>query len=388
MASETKENNVRVYTIANIHAGALSKLASSWGLEANCLGGYISVVLASHLAMYKRPCSSLELETFIKQLGFAANATLVDSCNRLIAMIRERRVEYYKSHRREFVPESLDEEIKASDVLSPGKTCGSPLGKFSDRLRLSNYLAAPLSEADITHALTHMMGFVGNNVVALRTVKAEPIFFSQPSSTGFRGAEEQRIAFIQQRSFFGSEVFVETAHVREPKEIDVFGCRGVIDRADGMASAYDAGCGLVTRCLTLNTYVAGLELCADNFRCYPFIIDVSDGSLPSCNGSETLPRNGFSSQRSRLGHHVLAFPVVLEGRRLLVVLDSEHRVATYKTEGHVYHQERLLADALNHTSDGRTLPANDTLICAKSFSHRRCKLCQVIHASDMHAEFQ
>ena len=96
----------------------------------------------------------------------------------------------------------------------------------------------------------------------------------------------------------------------------------------------------------------------------------------------------MSRQGQGHGHHVVGLPVVLEGRRVLVVLDSQYRQASYKTEGHVYPQERILADALNYNAEGRRLPIPDDVISPTSFSHRRCKLCQVVHASDMHAEFQ
>jgi hypothetical protein len=174
--------------------------------------------------------------------------------------------------------------------------------------------------------------------------------------------------------------------------VDIGGGKGLIggERADGQPSAHDTGCGLVTYCLPINTYVSGLALTPENMLCYPFIIDVSSGSLPSYNGSEEENSvfQAMSRQGQGHGHHVVGLPVVLEGRRVLVVLDSQYRQASYKTEGHIYPQERILADALNYNAEGRRLPIPDDVISPTSFSHRRCKLCQVVHASDMHAEFQ
>ena len=397
MASETKENNVRVYTVTNQAAGALSQVQARWNLDSNSLGGYISVVLATHLSMCRRPGSISELDALIAQLGSTLNNTLATSCNRLIAMIRERRMDYYKSHRREFVPESVDEELRSHRAApsgsgsgsGSGSTSNSPLGKYSDRLSLSAYLSAPMSEADISYALTHIIGFVGGNVAVLRTVKREPATFAHPTSTGFRGAEEHRAACIQQRAFFGCDVFIETSRIREAQDVDIGGSKGIAERPDGQPSVHAHGCGLVTHCLPINTHVSGLALTSSNFLCYPFIIDVSSGSVPSYNGSEGDEATGaFQSIRQGQGHHVLGLPVVLDGRKMLVVLESLHRAFTYKSEGHIYPQERILADSLNYTPDGRRIPPPDDAVSAMSFSHRRCKLCQVVHASDMHAEFQ
>jgi len=416
MASETRENNVRVYLITNQAAESLSQVQSQWNLDRNALGGYISIVLATHLSMCRRPGSTSELEALVSQVGSAVNHGMAASCNRLIAMIRQRRMEYYKSHRREFVPESVDEGSKSpsrgeSSGGGSGSSCGSgggsgstpksPLGKYSDRLSLSAYLSAPMSEADISYALINIIGFVGSNVAVLRTVKPEPkpsTFLYQTTiniNSGNRGAEEHRIAHIQQRAFFGNDVFIETSRIREAQDVDIAGCKGVGGRADGLPSVYDQGCGLVTHCIPIHTHVGGLVLTSSNFMCYPFIIDVSSGSMPSYNGSGSCSENegaGSIFRPVRLGqghgHHVLGFPVVLEGRKVLVVLDSLPRVATYKSEGHIYPQERILADSLNYMPDGRRQPLPDEAVSPMSFAHRRCKLCQVVHSSDMHAEFQ
>jgi hypothetical protein len=410
------ENNVRVYTVADQSTGALQQLQRQSGLDPLSLGGYISIIVATHLTMMRRPQTSAELDALVRNLTSSLSATLPDQCARLVAMIKRRRLNYYKEHRRDFVPESVDEARKGdgSDNCS-----GNPkeLGKYSDRLRLSRYMAGPLAEADISYALTQMMGFASGSVAVLRTVKPEPPVFSKATSTGFKGTEEQRTAAIQQRAFVGSTVFVETARVREAGYVDVHGGVSVLERADGTPTTYDVGCGLVTHCLPLQTHLhnsqSGLELDAalkQQPYCAPFIVDVSSASLPSSNGSDysTAPGDGavFTFDGARTGarigagtptgagtyegqgHHVVAVPLLLAGKKILIVFESRYRSATFKTEGLVFPQERILAEALNFSADGRRFPLEDHMVNPGAFTHRRCKLCQVVHASDMHSEFQ
>ena len=382
------EKNVRVYTVADQGSGQLLRLQERCGLESASLGGYISVILATHLAMIRKPNSPAELDAMVRSLVMSTNATLADSTTRLVAMIKQRRMAYYKEHRREFVPESVDETHKGSN--SPKQ-----LGKYGDRLRLSKYLSAPMSEADMTYALTHMMGFA-SNVAVLRTVKPEPPTFSAATSTGYKGAEEQRAALIQQRAFYGNTVFVETVRVRDAGYVDMHGNTSVMDRADGVHTTHDVGCGMVTHCLPLPAYLHSIKLEGEAAQpnCSPFIVDVSSDSLPSSNGFEfsssvfdfAVPADTVNAEGQ--GHHVVAVPVSVAGKRTLLVFDSRQRTACYKSEGLVYSQERTLADALNYSADGRRLPVEDDQIHPGAFTHRRCKLCQVVHASDMHAEFQ
>jgi len=384
-------NTVRVYTIADQTSGDLARVAAKAGISQDDIGGYIAVVLATHLSMCKKPTNASEMEDLVKDLGQAATATLADSCARMIAMIKERRLNYYNSHRRDFIPESVCE---ASKELKKEKAAA---GKFSDRLDLTEYMSGPMSEADMTYALTHMMGFTGNNVSLLRSAKQEPASFSTPTSTGFNGAEEHRAAIIQQRAFFGNTVFVETSKVREYGDYSSTGSKSMSTRADGKPSVHDTGAGLQTHCYSLSSHLKGLD--ARSPVGNPFIVDVGGKKgVPLANVSSVFEPMGSPKPpvlAPGKGHHVCALPMSISGRKQVIIFDCLPRKPSYKSEGVVYPAERCLADAFVDTtsvsSPGKYPPqydyAEETVHC-KAFTARRCKLCNVIHSSDMHAEFQ
>lgn len=378
-------NTVKVYTINDQCSGELAQVASRFGVSPESLGGYISVVLATHLSMTKKPKNTLELQELVKNLSGIADITMVDSCARMIAMIKQRRMTYYKSHRREFVPDSLAEEnLKEMKGL----------GKYGDRLHLHEYMTAPMSEADMTYALTHMMGFAGNRVAVLRSCKEEPAVFTTPTSTGFKGAEEHRAAFIQQRAFFGSSIFVETTRIRDAGDYSLDGSNSCGDRVDGQPSVHDTGCGLQTVCYPITTHLKGLDESVP--VCSPFIIDVGGSKAPQIVNSGSI--FDFSASPATVprgkGHYVCGLPVSFEGQKFLVIFDSMHRKPSYKSEGVIYTTERLLANALvstiplSPTKFPVTHDYTEETVHSKAFSHRRCKICHVIHASDMHSEFQ
>ena len=394
----TEDNNtVRVYNVADQTTGELVRVAAKAGISHEDLGGYIAVVLATHLSMSKKPTNVTEMDELVKALGQAATATLADSVARMIAMIKERRLNYYNTHRRDFIPESVCEASKERKSKE-GVGANGTAGKYSDRLDLSEYITAPMSEADMTYALTHMMGFAGSNVSILRSSKQEPQYFSQPTSTGFNGAEEQRAAIIQQRAFFGSTVFVETSKVREHGDYSLTGSKSMSTRADGKSSVHDTGAGLTTHCFSLSSHLKGLDAGAPVGN--PFIVDVGGKKgVPLANVSGSVFENTSPHKPPVLapgrGHHVCAMPVCISGRKQIIVFDCFPRKSSYKSEGLIYPAERCLADAYIETafvsSPSKYPPQYDyteQTVHSKAFTSRRCKLCNVIHSSDMHAEFQ
>jgi len=475
--------NVRVYNVVDQHSGNLRNITARYGLDHESLGGYISIIIATHLSMCKAPSTAIELEELVKQVTLSCVSTLGESCARMIAMIKERRLTYYKEHRREFIPESLEQDAIRSSSNSNSSSSSSSkkaMGKYSDRLSLSKYMSAPMSEADMTYALNHIIGFASNNISLLRTIKSSnaiPTCFTIPTSTGFKGSEESRAAWIQQQAYSNSgyNVFIETNKIREYKDYSIHGIRGggcsngsgsgagagVNNmNADGSISSHEAGIGLTTQCYALHTYLKGLDFNGGSgsgtniisiSTCKPIIIDVSNSN--STTGVESLSDNIVYKK----GHHVTGVPMIIEGRRILIIFDSLYRKSSYKSQGLLYSNEEHLSNCFQdiqplvtpyteilQTQDlinnflsnsasttqelglelGLTSPEGspgqsqlqvqaqaqaqlqqlqqsqiqsqmqiqqyprDDTVNMKHFSARRCKLCGVIHSSDMHAEFQ
>ncbi len=366
---------VRVYNVCDQQSGKLLKIVDRYGLDSQSLGGYISVVIATHLSMMPKPTTPSELEDLVKQLTRTLDATVAESCARMMAMIKDRRVRYYQAHRREFVPESLEGKNSRAE---------KNYGKFGDRPVLSEYISAPMSEADMSYALTHMVGFAGSNMCVLRSYKPEPEYFIKPTSTGFKGTEEERAAIIQQRAFMGSNIFVETSRVRDIGDYDEQGHNTISARVDGKHSDHESGCGLATQCLALNTYLRSLD--AAKTVCSPFIVDVG---YVKHDAASVFAVPG--SKQVKGSHHVVAIPVAFNGVKQLVVFDSIYRKNSYKSAGQIYPQEHQLAAAMEYVvplAGAYMHVPNDDVVQPKAFTQRRCKLCGVIHSTDMHAEFQ
>ena len=185
--------------------------------------------------------------------------------------------------------------------------------------------------------------------------------------------------------------------MRQTGDYTYSGSKSVSDRVDGQHSSHENGCGLQSQCYALNTNVKGVD--AGSPICTPYIIDVGGVDGPRVLNKDTTSSVFTGSSvpqpfpRGR-GHHVCGIPVNLEGRRVVIIFETMYRKPTYKSQGIVYQPESLLADAfINNAplSPGKFPPGRDyteDTVHSKAFTQRRCKLCNVIHSSDLHAEYQ
>ena len=242
---------MHVVQVCDQNSPDLAAVARKCGLEGS-LGGYISVVIATHLSLMKKPTTMTQLREMQSMLTIVLKGTIAESVERLAAVVKQRRMDYYLGHRREFVPESVEEDLKArSPSNSPNRLS---YGKYDNRIRLSEYLAAPLTEADMTFILCNCISMHSKSIAHLRkirrcydsslTISSESSYLSDSAAGDSQSQnqqillEEERVALINQRAFFGAGgAFVETAEVRTGGEIEL-GSTGIGN------SAHKAGCGL------------------------------------------------------------------------------------------------------------------------------------------------
>ena len=108
--------NVHIVQVCDQNSPELAEVAQKCGLEGS-MGGYISVVIATHLSLMKKPITMGQLREMQSMLTIVLKNTIAESVERLAAIIKQRRMEYYLTHRREFVPESVEEDVKVSMCL-------------------------------------------------------------------------------------------------------------------------------------------------------------------------------------------------------------------------------------------------------------------------------